>query len=407
MISCTLLCSHVLAQGSKVDSSGMQTLRIDPASARGTTVSRVFDEVHFIPLETTKESLFGSISQLRVTEDKYIVFDYETKAILIFSKTGKFLAKINASKIKEDPDDKNGRNFYGFELKAENNSTLIQIPAGKSFLYFDLNGVLVRKAPYSEEEYAGYKKFSDGTAIDQGYLEKKDKDSIYYKLSLVKDKKKIEGYFPYTLESIRNDENWGGGGLYDYGVPDELFYLKSYEYNLYKVTPKKLSLAYQLIFPAINSLPMDYADNPKYKGKRSDFFRDNRKVFYSIDNTYQLGDNLYFNLRSFEWSRDDKKSLIYNLRTAELTSISDIEPDSLSQFLPITDASAYYDFMNRGFHLYQEGYFYTSYSSLAMFTFKEQNEGKDRKYDPLLSTYFKTQNKKSNPVIIQLRPKKN
>ncbi|MEO9021742.1 MAG: 6-bladed beta-propeller [Ginsengibacter sp.] len=48
------------------------TIRIDPANARGGTTSQIFDEVNYIPLETTKESLFGQIDQLAVTE-KYFV----------------------------------------------------------------------------------------------------------------------------------------------------------------------------------------------------------------------------------------------------------------------------------------------------------------------------------------------
>jgi len=407
ILSVTFSYSQLLAQASKIDSSEMRALRIDPSSARGTPASALFEEIKFIPLETTKESLFGSIGKFRVTEDNYVIHDYETKAVLIFSKTGKYIAKIDASKIKADPNDKNAQNFYGFELKTENDKTLIQIGAGKSFIYFDLSGNLVRKVPRDHNEYGGNIKFSNGTLVDRSYLEKKDKDSIYYQVSLTKDKKKIAAYFPYTLESQRNDENWGASGIYDYDAPDELFYLKSYEYNIYKLTPEKLSLAYQIIFPAINSLPVDYAYNPIYRGKRSDYFRDHKKAFYSMDNTYLLGDNLYFKARNFEWNLDDKKAFIYNLKSDELISVSDIEPDSLSQFLPVTDASAYYDFSSRGFHVFKQGYLYTSYSSLAMFTFKEQNDDKNRNYDPVLTAYFKTQNKKSNPVLIQLKPKKN
>lgn len=88
--------------------------------------------------------------------------------------------------------------------------------------------------------------------------------------------------------------------------------------------------------------------------------------------------------------------------------MQDLEPDSLSSFLPVTDASSdFYDFKSRGFHMYENGYFYTNYSSLAMFTFKEQSEGKTTKYPPNLEAYFKTQNKKSNPIIIKLKPKQN
>lgn len=59
---------NAFSQAGKVDSTGMVTLRIDPQTARGANVSQVFDEVKFIPLETTKESLFGSINDLKIVE---------------------------------------------------------------------------------------------------------------------------------------------------------------------------------------------------------------------------------------------------------------------------------------------------------------------------------------------------
>lgn len=408
-IICTFLCGHLMAQDSKVDSSEMKTLRIDPSSARGATASQVFDEIKFIPLETTKESLFGSIGQLRLTDDNYIIWDYDTKSILIFTKDGKYKAKINGSKIEKDPTNKNNQDFYGFALKRENNQHLIQIAAGKYFFYFDLNGKLVRKAKTGEgETYGGNHKFSDGTEVDRGYLEKKDKDSTYYDLSLVKDKKRVEAYFPYSMDRYKNDQFYSGGeAITDYGVPDELFFINTYEYNIYKITPKKLSLAYKIIFPANNSLPSDFKENPVYKGKRREYFDKYPKAYYAIGSAYQLGSNLYFKVSNWTWGPSERKAFIYNLKNTAITSISDIEPDSLSQFLPVTDAGVGYDFANRGFHLFDGTYFYTSYSSLMLFNFKEQNDSKNRAYDPALTAYFKTQNKKSNPVIIQLKPKKN
>lgn len=403
---------HIMAQAGKVDSTGMRTLRIDPSSARGAAVSQIFDEVKFIPLETTKESLFGAISQLGVTDENFIIHDYDTKAVLIFNKLGKYIAKINESKIEKDPDDKNSQNFWGFQLKTENNQTYIQIYAGKKILYFDLKGQLYKKIQGNSPEafYGNGMKFSNGIDVRQYYVDKKDKDakdSTFYDIGLVKDKKKVAVYFQFHPDSAKNDENWGSSRFYNYGVPDELFYTRGYEYNIYRLTPEKLSLAYHIVFPAINSLPMDYGTNPKYKGKRSIFFSNNKKAFYRMDNVYQVGDNLHFNTRSYEWNKSEKKSFIYNLKSNQLTSTADIEPDTLSQFLPVTDASTGYEFMNRGFHLFDKGYFYSSYSSLAMFGYKEQNESKNRKYDPLLTEYFKSQNKKGNPVIIQLKPKKN
>lgn len=110
-------------------------------------------------------------------------------------------------------------------------------------------------------------------------------------------------------------------------------------------------------------------------------------------------------MRSYGSSRNLNKAIIYNLKTTEITSLKDLKPDSLSSFLPVTDAGAYHDFANKGFHLYKDDNFYTSYSSLAMFSFKQQLGLKFDKFSPQMEQYFKTQDRKSNPVIIQLKPK--
>ena len=399
-------CTLLFSQASKVDSSTMKTLRIDPSTARGAAASQVFDEVKFIPLETTKESLFGSISQLKVTDDYYVIWDYDTKSVLIFNKEGKYKAKINGSKVEKDPENKNNQDFYGFTLKKESGQTLIKISAGKYNFYFDFSAKLIRKV--KGEPYLSPNMFSDSTVVQQGYLEKKNKDSIYYEVGLVKNKNKIESYFPFSMDRYKNDQFYTGGEpVTNSGIPNELFYIRAYEYNIYKVTPTKLSLAYKMIFPANNSLPPGFLENPLYVGKRRDYFDKNPKVFYAIGSNYQIGDNLYFKVTNMSWGDNEKKAFIYNLKNKTITSISDIEPDSLSQFLPVTDAGVHYDFANRGFHLFDGKYFYTSYSSLVLFGFKEQSEGKNRTYDPILTEYFKTQNKKSNPVIIQLKPKNN
>jgi len=41
-----------------------------------------------------------------------------------------------------------------------------------------------------------------------------------------------------------------------------------------------------------------------------------------------------------------------------------------------------------------------------MFTYKEQSVNKNPNYTAAMKNYFKTQDRKSNPVIIQLKPKK-
>jgi len=394
-------------QAGTVDSSEMITLRLDPQSARGANVSQVFEEVKFIPLETTKESLFGSIYDLKIVKNQFILFDYDTRAVLIFSKDGKFKGKIDASKIPKDEADKSKTELYGYQLVEENKDTVIALYSNKYYFYFDLNGKQIKKVLHKDAGFNREFKFADKeSVIRQGYVEKKGKDSTNYELAILRKNKDTVGYFPFSIKRYQTDQFLGGSSFYDYGVENELFFVNVYNFNIYKITPLKLSLAYRLIFPANNSLPQDFMENPIYINKRIEYFQKNPKVFYGLNNTYLVGNYLYLQMRNLGGNKEVKNAIIYNLNTAELTSLQDLTPDSLSSFLPVTDAGAYRDFANKGFHLYKDGYFYTSYSSLAMFAFKEQLGNKNDKFSPQMLEYFKTQDRKSNPVIIQLKPKK-
>lgn len=397
----------LFAQTSKIDSSEMVTLRIDPETARGAAVADIFEEVNFIPLETTAESLFGKIDQLALAENHFIIFDWDTKSILIFSKDGKFKARINGSMVKKDAADKQNHTFINFSMDRKNNEEYIKINSNYYIFFFDLNGKLVKKISSKDDKDAG-QEFQDKTKIKSNYLVTDGKDSVEYEIGLAKDNKTIANYFPYDQKARNDDLLYSPGEtIIDSKIENERFFLTYYNYNIYKLSPKKLSLAYRVIFPAINSLPFDFLDNPAYTStdKRIKYFKKNPKAIYTFGNTYKIG-NLLF-IRTQNGDVDNKKeALIYHLNTNALISTGDLAPDSLSSFLPITDLGFQVEFANNGFLNYDGKYLYSSYSSLSMFAFKAQSAGKNSKYNPVLTNYFKTQNRKSNPVLIQLKPKK-
>ena len=395
-------------QSAKVDSSKMITLRLNPQEARGAAVSQIFDEVNFIPLETTKESLFGSINDLKILKGHFVVFDYDTRCVLIFSKTGKFKAKINGSMI-SDPaeDDKDKGQFYGFDLQKFKGDSVISIRSGRHIHHFGLDGKRIEKVPlkdlnYSREFLLG----SDEARVRPNFIQKRGSDSTWFELAILR-KNDTLAYFPFDIDRYKKDEFWDSPKFFSYGVPDEMFFINLYDFDIYRVSPSNLSLAYRIIFPAVNTLPKDFISNPIYLKKKGEFFRSNPKVFYRTHFAYLIGDNLYLQMSCFAPPSEAKKAIIYNLKTTEMTSLQDLQPDSLSQFLPVNDAGGFYDFANRGFHLLKDDYLYTSYSSLAMFSFKSQLGDKQQPFSPLMQQYFKTQDKKSNPVIVQLKPKKN
>lgn len=394
------------AQTGKIDSTTIVTLRIDPQSARGAAVSQLFDEVKFVPLETTKESLFGNISQLKVVNNNYIIFDYDTRSVLLFNSEGKFITKIDAARLQTDKGDKEKAQSYGFMTVNEQGTAYIVIFTNNNAQYFNFEGKFIKKT--KNFNYDDRINIANGNVLVKQYKSiKKGNDSTFYQLNVInKLKKDTVGYFSYDQKMWEKDNWFGDGGISQYS-PNEAFYSTFYDYNLYKITPDKVSLAYKFILPAINTLPKDFLTNPEYVKKRFEFFEKNKKIIHGLGNTYLLGENLYIRFLNIFWDKDQKKSIIYNLKTNELISFQDLEPDSLSSFLPITDSGFGYDFENRGFLAFGDGKFYTSYSSLAMFAFKERSAGKTVKYPPLLENYFKTGDRKSNPVLVVIKPKNN
>lgn len=401
---------HLSAQETKIDSSRMLTLRIDPEAARGAAVSQIFDQVDYIPLETNKESLFGTIAQLEVIDDKFIIFDLDTKAVLIFTTAGKYLGKIDGSKLNKNGGDDNKSFFYGFSIMKENGADVITISTQKNKLYYDLQGKLLKKTVLKEQQQVAPQTIAIANSkyrYSFYWTDPVAKDSVYYKIAFFEDEKPLTKYFKVDNKRYENDVFYSVPGIKTRDITQSPFMYDEYSYNIYKIDAPKLYLQYRMIFPASNSLPKDFISNPMYVGRenRLKYFDANREVIYGIGNVIQQNNNLFFKTGSWGGGMNRKNAFMYNLKTTELISINNIEPDSSSYFLPVTDSGKGYGFINNGFTYYDGKYLYTEISSLALFGFKDESQNKKAKLNPVLEQYFKTQSIKSNPVIIRLKSK--
>jgi len=134
------------------------TLRIDPDNARGGTASQIFDSLEFIPLETTKESLLGSIDQLEIVDSFFIILDMRgSHSILIFNRNGKFHARIKAE---------GGNRFLGyFSINRKANQIIITNNFDDSLLIYNFNGNLVNKLPYPQEKVNSLYYFNNGNVV--------------------------------------------------------------------------------------------------------------------------------------------------------------------------------------------------------------------------------------------------
>lgn len=379
----------------------------------GGTVSQYIDSVKFFTFESTPESAFGNIDQVEITDQYFIILDRETTSILIFDKGGKFRAKIEGKKLNpQDP------NFFNFNF--DRNTKLIEIDYPGTYLYFfDLNGKMINKKKHIES----YKDFYGTKTILEDHYEAYyaynptipfyPKDSIGGELTVFEKGKLKHLYLPYRFgQKDDGDHGWQSSlshtdfyPAYE-GKDTVLFYVRNLDYNIYKLTPDTLQVAYRFIPPLQNSLPPNFRTDSSFNKKRSQYLKEHKEVIQRLGNFYKSGDCLFFRAINNNFSY---LSYIYNTQLQRLICINKIVSDSTSYFLPITDAEVGgLDFNNNGIIQFDGTSFYTSYSSLILFYQAEATKNKKPKYPPELAAYLQNEkNRKGNPVLVQIHFKPN
>jgi hypothetical protein len=390
----------------KAQNEASQKIRIEPTSATGGTASQYIDKIKYITLESNAESAFGGIDQLEITDDYFIILDGETKSVLIFEKKGKFHAKMDGKKIFPQ-----APNIYKFCYDKK--TKLIEMNYVTKIYYFDLDGKLVTQKNAKMKNYAGTKvslgKFHTAFYL-LGGINPFLKDSTSYELKVFKDTVLTQKYLPKNNKAKYNDI-WSvqvHSDFYpDYSNNDSsVYYLHEYDYNIYKLTPNTFKAAYQFIFPLNKSLPKDFKTDTPFNGKRPDYIMANKDIIFKLGGFSTSGNNIFF--KTIETSFYNP-SYIFNTETQKLIIVDKIVSDTSTYFLPVTDIEAGgVDFNNHGFIHFDSTYFYTSYSSLVLFSQMEANKKRKPKYPPELKTYFSNpKNKKGNPVLVQTQFKPN
>ena len=395
-----------------VDSSKAQILRIDPSNAMGGNASDFFTEVNYIPLETTEQSLFGSISKLVVTDNYFIILDHNTHSILIFNKNGKFHTKIKGT---------DSAPIWDFSVNRFTKEIRYSKDQYKTFTFCDYNGKELRTfksggdLAKDEVNDGNMRYFAPGKGVSYSFPHSIDSTSKFYKtyskslIMFANEKNKVYAQGLGFDEREGKDLNiiTSGGTWFFNTVSDTAFYYsKPYSFNIYTIRPDAIALSYKLIFPFYVALPGDFTTNPDYKKKQIEYIEKHPKTIYGIANFYQIKDNLIFKAGS--WNIYEEDNLIYNLRSGTLIAYKHILQDEKSYFLPIYDNSNWGNtFNNTGILACADGYIYTSASSLGMFQYHEKYADQKAKYPPALDEYFRKGSRKDNPVIMQLKLKDN
>ncbi|MCQ2975934.1 MAG: 6-bladed beta-propeller [Bacteroidales bacterium] len=101
--------------------------------------SDIFDSVYYVPLETTEESIIGSIDKLMINQDTlYIIDRYKLKCIKRFTLNGKYIDQIGS--LGNGP----GEFVEPTDVYVDNNEIIVLDQFQKKLITYSHNGKLIK-----------------------------------------------------------------------------------------------------------------------------------------------------------------------------------------------------------------------------------------------------------------------
>lgn len=404
---CSCLIFLILFADHGIKAQEVEKLRIDPSQAFGGRVSDYFEQVNYIPLETTKQSLFGDISQLIITDSSFVIFDWDTRSALFFTRDGRYITK---TKFKEDT-------YPSLSHEKANHRIAVSVwdPAQKkaTLTYYSLTGKeLEEKQSVKSKTQTNLISLGDGFAVGIGncYFSPGmiPKDSINYLLKVYKGDSVYKSFFPYNQTVNAGACVFGNMTITPSSQEGAVYVSPPLDGGIYRVTKDTVVKLYQVVFPMSRSVPKMIAESKD--AKLIDSLRNanwpGENIITGISNIFLHKNLLFFktDAKRYSWSQGSETTkqynFIYDTKTARLVSIERMSPDEQNGFLPLSNYRIYVWGLK-----YEDGYFYSNVSSLQLFTAKEATADRKPKYSPAMEKYFATESRKSNPVIVQLKLK--
>lgn len=387
-----------------------KTLYFDPASTMGAPVSRLFESVTYIPLETTKQSLFGQISRLVVTDQYFIIFDYDTQALYFFDKQGKFVKKYKDEKynVVSMRWIENDNKLYLMQINKNFRPTrqemeeLLRKPLAKNNSRYG-RAVLYNLADVQKEQITEIPDFTiflmnplplapQQWVYSLMLADKGAKDSVDYELKVSDGNKTIGAYFPYakrTATYLSDPTN------IDFAIGDEantLLFTRPFTYSIYQLTTDSVKNLYTIVLPFENTVPKTFFTKEfSTANELRDYKQTNPAVVWRINGIVPINSYLFFSL---DYQKRDRR-FMFERSTNRFYNVNKITADSTNAFLPV---------IGWDFQYYDKAALYSSISSDAMFRSRDAEKHRNPVYTPLLNTYFETSKPSSNPVIIILKP---
>ncbi|OQY94187.1 MAG: hypothetical protein B6D37_09285 [Sphingobacteriales bacterium UTBCD1] len=390
-------------------------IRIDPTNAYGGTMSDFFDEIEYIPLETTTESLLGSASKLVITDSSFVIGDYDTKSIFFFTPSGKFITRARLPY----------ENSISMNISYETDRKMISVisfnwDTEKGICkYYTLTGKLIdtpKENITKETSAVVYLGSGFNLGINWNYLYKGEspKNSTFFIFSTYKKGIRYKSFLPFNQANSLAFSRLMGSYITAFGNPLKaqngyLYAAEPLTFKTFKINKDTAIASFQFVLPYERVIPKTLIEGNNLKSIDSlkETLSFDNKTILQISNIFYYRNYLFFKLipRMYLFKPNSDPEFQYNFMydtlTKKLISIEKISPDASSYFLSALGHIAQRDGIE-----YFNGNLYTSLSALEMFNQMEKTKEKAKRYPPALDKYFSTETRKSNPVIVKLKLRK-
>lgn len=394
---------------SNASAQDFQKIRIDIAKSYGGPASDYFSKIEYIPLETTKESLFGEIEQLIITENAFVVTDRDTRSVLFFNMDGSFIKRFYkegnlqatgaiyneqdqlVSIAFQDLDSKRllVQNYDAkgnFKAKGEMNEKLVYLLKNRVFYKDSQYWVINNKKETQESPYHFLQSYRDGQL---------SAPIIAYDFSQK----------PGLLRMMQEIQSPSAPKVFK----DHFYFSIPIEHKIHKINVHTGTEAplFQLVFPASHGVNTNLfsISNKKSLDSLANAKWFNDHTILGIENILNSDDKLIFKTITGGLGAYDSngalmpRNFIYKHADGRLIAMEKIHPDASSHLLPILDPRIV---SFKGVYSKNE-YMYSHISSLRMFMAYDELKGQNLNLPTHLERYFKSEDRKSNPVVVKLK----
>ncbi|WP_205600357.1 MULTISPECIES: 6-bladed beta-propeller [Sphingobacterium] len=290
-----------------------------PSESKGGNFSDLFQSADIIPLETNARSIFGYIGKLVLHNTTYYILDPDTRSILLFDLSGRFINRITNGLIK-DPEQKKSV-IIDFFIDTKKNNLIVLYNSSAKQAIFSLEGnfkEIVRRNMDIHAFSVGKHKYTAEKYINIAQRK-------FQRLNISTDKKEEIIYTP--IDSFKGDKFYVTSKIYP---SDKLLYTQSLDYTIYELKDGKRDSLMSFVFPLANTL---------FFGKYINDFRPVTALIrnrpdgiYAISDVYAIGDLLFFRLRTHS-ELNGYNSFVWNGKTNIFYCLNNLVPDTSSHQL--------------------------------------------------------------------------